>query len=81
MVVGTCGEARFGGGIGGRDTDWEGGRRGWGRLGPGQGAVTREGDRQAGGLHGSLVVPQLVNPLLLQQQCLLLGHNPQRKHR
>lgn len=33
-----------------------------------------EGDRQAGSLHGGLVVPQLMDPLLLQQQGLLLTH-------
>lgn len=31
-----------------------------------------EGDGQAGSLHGGLVVPQLMDPLLLQQQGLLL---------
>ena len=75
--VGTCGESRFDGRIWGRDADWKRGSRGRGRLGPGQGAVSREGDGQSGSLHGGLIVPQLVNPLLLQQQSLLLTHAPE----
>lgn len=70
----TSGESRFDGRIGGRDADRKRGSRGRRRLGPGQGSVSREGDRQAGSLHGGLIVSQLVNPLLLQQQSLLLTH-------
>lgn len=36
-------------------------------------AAERHGD--AGSLHGRLVVPQLVDPLLLQQEGLLWGRN------
>lgn len=74
LNVVTCGEVRFGRRVRGRNADREGGGRGWRRLGPGERAVSREGDRQAGSLHGGLVVPQLMDPLLLQQQGLLLTH-------
>lgn len=70
----TCGEARLGGRLGCRDADGEGGGGGGRRLRPGEGPVAREGDGQAGRLHGGLVVPQLVDTLLLQQQGLLHPH-------
>lgn len=63
----TCGEARLDRRILRGDADGEGRRRGRRRLRPGQGSVSREGHGHAGGLHGRLVVPQLVDPLLLQQ--------------
>lgn len=69
----TCGKARLDWRIGRGDADREGGSGGRRGLGPGQGAVSREGDREAGSFHGGLVVSQLVNPLLLQQQGLLLA--------
>lgn len=74
LNVVTCGEVRFGRRVRGRNADREGGGRGWRRLGPGERAMSWEGDRQAGSLHGGLVVPQLMDPLLLQQQGLLLTH-------
>lgn len=64
----TCGEPRLGWGL--LDGHGEGGGRGGG-LRPGQGPVPAEGHRDAGGLHGRLVVPQLVDPLLLQEEGLL----------
>lgn len=73
-VMLTCGEARFNGRIRGWDADWEGGSWGRRRLCPRQGAVSWEGDWQAGSLHGGLIVSELMNPLLLQQQGLLLIH-------
>lgn len=67
----TCGKSRLGRGLG--HYDGEGGG-GWRRLGPGQGAMPGEAYRQASCFHRSLVVSQLVDPLLLQQQSLLLMH-------
>lgn len=64
----TCGEPRFGGRL--LHRHGEGGRR-RGRLCPGQRPVAAKGHGDAGGLHGRLVVPQLVDPLLLQEEGLL----------
>lgn len=74
VVSQTCGESRLGGGFGNYDGEGSGGRR---RLGPGQGAVPGEADRQTSSFYGGLVVPQLVDALLLQQQSLLLPHATQ----
>lgn len=67
----TCGKSRLGRGLG--HYDGEGGG-GWRRLGPGQGPVPGEAYRQSSCFHRGLVVSQLVDPLLLQQQSLLLMH-------
>lgn len=66
----TCGEPRLAGGLLHGHGE-RGGRRGG--LRPGQRPVAAEGHGDASGLHGGLVVPQLVDALLLQQESLLRG--------
>lgn len=73
----TCGKARLGRGLG--HGHGEGGG-GWGRLGPGQGPMAPQVHRQPSGFHRGLEVPQLVDPLLLQQQGLLLSHTRAKTH-
>ena len=65
---GTCGEPWLGWGL--LHGHGEGGGCGGG-LCPGQGPVPAKGHGDASSLHGRLVVPQLVDPLLLQEEGLL----------
>lgn len=64
----TCGEPWFGGGLLHGHGEGGGRRR---RLCPGQRPVAAEGHGDAGGLHGRLEVPQLVDALLFQEERLL----------
>lgn len=64
----TCGEPRFGGRL--LHRHGEGGRR-RGGLRPRQRPVAAKGHGDASGLHGRLVVSQLVDPLLFQKEGLL----------
>lgn len=78
---GTCGEPWLGWGL--LHGHGEGGGCGGG-LCPGQGPVPAKGHGDASSLHGRLVVPQLVDPLLLQEEGLLQvekrGHSVASRH-